>query len=328
MNWKDDISWSQLETIAPDIEDTNGAKIVSSTRTTGEREPQNEDRGIPQEQLESGQLESLREVSSIQIIPSDCSNSPQVSLFRNSLHGVEQSVLGTISEETTLPSFLPGIASTTITGEKKRERSLDQDTEREVKRLKEVNNEEEVAPIVPFDDPENIDEYQPQSQAIEGLPPQPDVLCDVSSSDSQSINLTDVLLSPTSWSDVSLVAGHTLIASNSSIEADIHGAEELVLDPRRLQRILESIGILWDLDTITQCVRKDIVFRTSTPPKYGLPEVACATANLKKIQTFADFLFNLTIFEDAFPLFLQVWVRRRGEIGYNGTYLGSTERLD
>src|SRR5207237_3264605 len=110
----------------------------------------------------------------------------------------------------------------------------------------------------------------------------------IRSPDSLTTNLlTEVSLSPVWSSDGSTSTGRSSMTFDSTVEFDARNIADPVLEPMRLKRILESIVISWDLEVVSRCLRKDIVFRTSTPPKHGLPDEACSPEHLRKIQVFA-----------------------------------------
>ncbi|KAF2793244.1 hypothetical protein K505DRAFT_375468 [Melanomma pulvis-pyrius CBS 109.77] len=111
-----------------------------------------------------------------------------------------------------------------------------------------------------------------------------------------------------------------LAPHNSNREVLSNGrALEIVLDPVRVKKILSSIEIEWDLDTISRCLRKDLVFRTLSAPYGVLLPLEALQASVRQMQSFAEFLFATSIFEDAFPLFLLVWITLRKDPGCKGT---------
>jgi hypothetical protein len=96
--------------------------------------------------------------------------------------------------------------------------------------------------------------------------------------------------------------------------------EEIVLDPLRLQKLLGSIDIVCALDTVSQLLHKDLVFQTS---KSLVCETILDDAQLdyhyKKIKTHAEMWLLSSHVEDAFPLFLLVWIARRHSADCTGT---------
>ena len=93
-----------------------------------------------------------------------------------------------------------------------------------------------------------------------------------------------------------------------------------VLDPKRLHTLLSSIGFKYHLGVVSEYLRKDFVFRSSASPYPRLAVLArsYSAEQMKTIQAFAEFLFASLDLEDAFPLFLLVWMSQREYIGHRG----------
>jgi hypothetical protein len=106
-----------------------------------------------------------------------------------------------------------------------------------------------------------------------------------------------------------------LIANSRLIGRD----KEVVLEPKRVQKLLHNINLKWDLDVITRILHMDYVFPHLNLLKVRLPPEDCLRANIKTIKASADILFISSLLEDAFPLFLLVWIVRRYEPGCRGT---------
>lgn len=106
-----------------------------------------------------------------------------------------------------------------------------------------------------------------------------------------------------------------LIADSRSIGRD----KEMVLEPERVQKLFYNINIAWDLDIISRILQIDYVFPHLNLAGVRLPPEDCLRVNIKTIKASADILFISSLLEDAFPLFLLVWVARRDEPGCKGT---------
>ena len=91
--------------------------------------------------------------------------------------------------------------------------------------------------------------------------------------------------------------------------------EEMVLEPKRVQKLLRNINIAWDLDVVSRILHMDYVFPHLNLLRVWLP----LRDNVKLIKASADILFLSSLPEDAFPLFLLVWLAHRYEPGCKGT---------
>jgi hypothetical protein len=112
-----------------------------------------------------------------------------------------------------------------------------------------------------------------------------------------------------------IIEANILVDNSTHDPASSGSSREVVLDPARLRRILSRIGIDWELATISRCLSKDIVFQTySLPCAISLPFEA-PSMEFRQILAFAEFLFAASEFEDAFPLFLLVWIALRHKSG-------------
>ncbi|KAF2715386.1 hypothetical protein K504DRAFT_497260 [Pleomassaria siparia CBS 279.74] len=86
-----------------------------------------------------------------------------------------------------------------------------------------------------------------------------------------------------------------------------------ILDPRRMQVLLQKAGIACHLDLLARILHKDLVFQTSLSPLgFSSLEEVFLEHNVTKIKAFAELLFFASALEDAFALFLLVWMARRG----------------
>jgi hypothetical protein len=98
------------------------------------------------------------------------------------------------------------------------------------------------------------------------------------------------------------------------------GIKDAVLDPQRVQNLLHSIDISWPIENVTQILAKDLVFHTLKPPCSGtIPPEAFMEHDIRKMKACAEMMFFSSILEDAFPLFLLVWIARRGDTRCRGT---------
>lgn len=105
--------------------------------------------------------------------------------------------------------------------------------------------------------------------------------------------------------------GRTITDSYGDFPEEIQ-IEEIVLDPQRVQRLLGSIDIFWGLDTVSQLLHKDLVFQTlNHRVGENIPKDAHLSYNSKKMKAYAEMLILSSSAEDAFPLFLLVWIARR-----------------
>ncbi|KAF2797581.1 hypothetical protein K505DRAFT_414950 [Melanomma pulvis-pyrius CBS 109.77] len=99
-----------------------------------------------------------------------------------------------------------------------------------------------------------------------------------------------------------------LFASPARLFLDfgLAGIKDPVYDPRRLQGLLSRLGFEWNLDAVTRNLRKNVVFRVES-----ISAKDWSTEQMQKVKAFAEYLFASSVLEDAFPLFLLVWITRR-----------------
>jgi hypothetical protein len=114
-----------------------------------------------------------------------------------------------------------------------------------------------------------------------------------------------------------------IASSNSNASASVvdfieseNNTEDTVIKAKRLQDILNQIGVDWDECAAAQWLRKGLVFRPVSLPIS--PTVYYSNAQMERVKAFADLLFASSLFQEAFPLLLQVWIMRRGSRGYGG----------
>jgi hypothetical protein len=97
------------------------------------------------------------------------------------------------------------------------------------------------------------------------------------------------------------------------------GIKDAVLDPQRVQNLLHSIDISWPIENVTQVLAKDLIFHTPKPPCSGtIPPEAFMEHDIRKMKACAEMMFFSSILDDAFPLFLLVWIARRGDTRCRG----------
>jgi hypothetical protein len=117
------------------------------------------------------------------------------------------------------------------------------------------------------------------------------------------------------------VITRTLSPSTDSTTTELHDAiltskEEIpdpIFQPKRLRALLWKIDLFWDIDVVTTYLRKESVFRdpSSTVPNDHL---RIPTEQRKKIKALAEYLFAASNLDDAFPLFILVWLSVREEV--------------
>jgi hypothetical protein len=87
-----------------------------------------------------------------------------------------------------------------------------------------------------------------------------------------------------------------------------------VYEPRRLQKLLLQAGITCSINTISRYLRKAAVFRSSMPPTENiLGAEGYSKQQIENFKAFANFSFASSNLDDAFPLFLLVWIIRKIE---------------
>ena len=239
----------------------------------------------------------------------------------SALKGIPEEISARGSSRPTSPAF--------VVGTKRSGRSLDQKVDRQHKRQKEGNKAEETITVLTLDD---IRYENQQISPVFGFEPDlgwflhnlPTSATTAGSSspvwpstDSSTTEFNSASSVTSTGSDIHQYDGQ-MSHSKSQIQP-IDASMDPVIEPSRLQRILAGMGVDWPPDVISRCLRKDVVFRTSSPPAEGsLPAEAYSAEHIKKVKAFAEFLFASSILDDAFPLFLQVWIKRRGDAGYMG----------
>jgi len=113
--------------------------------------------------------------------------------------------------------------------------------------------------------------------------------------------------------------GRTRADSSGDFPEEIQ-IEEIVLDPQRVQKLLESIDIVWDLDTVSQVLHRDLVFQNlNHRVGENIPKDAHLGYNYKKMKAYAEMLILSSSAEDAFPLLLLVWIAQRHSADCTGT---------
>ncbi|KAF2108559.1 hypothetical protein BDV96DRAFT_262036 [Lophiotrema nucula] len=320
VHWKADISWSQLNSVAKITSNVNECRPEAPSRPS--EKPTFERLSVSQQSASTDQLDRSQrfaDVPSTIVAASDQPELLQTSVYEPQSPRSRNVLLSATVEDVTSPG--PAHGSTFGTGEKKRERSLDKNTKRVLKRHRQKSDPEDLVRHTPLSDVGGGEAYHSHPRGPPMQQPLPKILLDsnVSSPDSAFTHLLeDISFSPVWSSDGSSTTRRSSMTAGFGKDYDIPSSSEPVIDPKRLQKILVGIGITWDLDIVSQCLRRDIIFRTSIPPSHNLPDMACSKKHFKKIQACAEFFFHSSILDHAFPLLLQVWVRRRGEIGYNG----------
>jgi hypothetical protein len=90
---------------------------------------------------------------------------------------------------------------------------------------------------------------------------------------------------------------------------------DTIFEPKRLQALLWKIDLLLSLDVVTTYLRKESVFRD---PRRIVAKIHLRIPNVqrKRIKTLAEYLFAASNLDDAFPLFILVWLSVRGEVEY------------
>ena len=249
--------------------------------------------------------------------------------FRSRLKSFKVSAFKGIPEEISARGSSRPASPAFVVGAKRSGRSLDQKVDRQHKRQKEGNEAEETITVLTVDD---IRYENQQIYPVFGF--EPDLGYSLHSLPTSAT--TTGSLSPVWPSTDSSTTESNSASSVTSVGSEIHQCDgqmghskpqiqpidasmDPVIEPSRLQRILAGMGIDWPPDVISRCLRKDLVFRTSSPPAEGsLPAEAYSAEHIKKVKAFAEFLFASSILDDAFPLFLQIWIKRRGDAGYMG----------
>jgi len=89
-----------------------------------------------------------------------------------------------------------------------------------------------------------------------------------------------------------------------------------VIEPERLRAALARMNVHLRVDAF-EILRKDVVFQTSTPPAGSSWNIQLDGSH-HKVKAYADFLFVTDTPEQAFPLYLLVWLILREEVGYDG----------
>ena len=94
-----------------------------------------------------------------------------------------------------------------------------------------------------------------------------------------------------------------------------------VFKPRHVQRLLARCSVELDLIYITQYLRKEAVFSRSKIPDRPKSNSVSEANRTRRIKAYADFLFSTSILDDAFPLYLLLWMMEGGNFGLDGVKL-------
>lgn len=260
----------------------------------------------------------------------------RISRFTSRLRSFNISKLKAIPEEIYVLDSNRPVSPTVAAGAKRRGRSIDQNIGRQHKRQKEGNEAKEAITTLTLDDIQQADRFHTwtcpslsfasDAASILSCPDLPPTSSSTNGASSPNWPLTDSSATESSSTTSVSTAESDLQRRDSQTgycEPHTNPSYQIrdpVIEPTRLQRILESVGIEWQLDVVSRCLRKDFVFRISTPPAEGsLPAEAYSAEHITRVKIFAQFLFASSILDDAFPLFLQVWIKCRGDAGYSGT---------